>query len=263
MIGMQVLGAYDAPGAATFAVRGVVAVAYISGNTCFCDFGRIHELTYSPSRGAPHHGRSITAARTSGANAQLHFYTRQVATMGQRFRTVGDEKFALDERGRDVLSFSETDVQSFEPVSIQLVLCEVPMIEVTFGDEQRWVADESAHFLVEFALAGLGDGLDVDDAMSAAAAAAAQREAASECDAPRKQRPPQPKAPRLMPKIIPTKRVKVISGKHEGRKGTTMAQRRGGWWRVKAPVLGDGDVDPSGAEEIISVQRGDLALDSA
>jgi hypothetical protein len=184
--------------------------------------------------------------------------------MGQRFRTIGDERFVLDERGRDVLSFSETDVQSFEPVSIQLVLCEVPMIEVTFGDEQRWVADESAHFLVEFALAGLGDGLDVDDAMSAAAAAAAQREAASECDAPRLQRPPQPKAPRLMPNIIPTKRVKVISGKHEGRKGTAMAQRGGGWWRVlKAPVLGDGDVDPSGAEEIRSVQRGDLALDSA
>ena len=36
--------------------------------------------------------------------------------MGQQFRLIGDEKFALDERGRDVLSFSAADVQSPEPV---------------------------------------------------------------------------------------------------------------------------------------------------
>ena len=33
-------------------------------------------------------------------------HTRQLATMGQRFRLISDGKFALDERGRDVLSFT-------------------------------------------------------------------------------------------------------------------------------------------------------------
>ena len=103
----EVLGAYDAPGAATFAIRDVVAVAFLGSSKWFVDFGLIHELTYASSRGTAHHGRAITAARsTVGTMAQLQFYTRQLATMGQRFRLIGDGKFALDERGRDVLSFT-------------------------------------------------------------------------------------------------------------------------------------------------------------
>ena len=187
----EVLGAYDAPGAATFAIRDVVAVAFLGRSKWFTDFGLIHELTYASSRGTAHHGRAITAARsTAGAMAQLQFYTRQLAVMGQQFRLIGDEKFALDERGRDVLSFSAADVQSPEPVSIASVLCRVPMIEIAFGDEKRWVPNQDSHFLVEQAIAGLDGGLDVDDAISAAAELLDARREAAETAVLRHIRPP-------------------------------------------------------------------------
>ena len=263
----EVLGAYDAPGAATFAIRDVVAVAFLGRSKWFTDFGLIHELTYASSRGTAHHGRAITAARsTAGAMAQLQFYTRQLAVMGQQFRLIGDEKFALDERGRDVLSFSAADVQSPEPVSIAFVLCRVvPMIEIAFGDEKRWVPNQDSHFLVEQAIAGLDGGLDVDDAISAAAELLdARREAAEHRGAPAY--PPASKAPRLMPKILPTNKGKVVGGKHCGRKGKAMGCR-GGYWRVEVPVVvrgGDGGgPSPSAGTgtELVSVRRGDLDLD--
>ena len=185
--------------------------------------------------------------------------------MGQQFRLIGDEKFALDERGRDVLSFSAADVQSPEPVSIAFVLCRVPMIEIAFGDEKRWVPNQDSHFLVEQAIAGLDGGLDVDDAMSAAAELLdARREAAEHRGAPAY--PPASKAPRLMPKILPTNKVKVVGGKHCGRKGKAMGCR-GGYWRVEVPVVvrgGDGGgPSPSAGTgtELVSVRRGDLDLD--
>ena len=103
--------------------------------------------------------------------------------MGQRFRQIGETKFALDEHGHDVLSYSASDVQSFDPVSIEFVLCRIAMVEVDLGAERRWAFDSDSQFLVEKALYGLDNGLDVDDAMSAAVAqreASAERRASSE-----------------------------------------------------------------------------------
>ena len=90
--------------------------------------------------------------------------------MGQRFRQIGETKFALDEHGHDVLSYSASDVQSFDPVSIEFVLCRIAMVEVDLGAERRWTLDSDSQFLVEKALYGPDNGLDVDGAMSAAVA---------------------------------------------------------------------------------------------
>ena len=217
----QVFGCYDVPGAATFAVRDVVAVAFLSGRTWYVDFGMIYELTHASSRGKSHHGRAITASRlTEGVLAQLQFYTRQHAVVAQRYREIGGEKFALDEQGRGVLSFSSLEIQDYEPAPIKFVLCQVSMLLANFNSEPRWVPDQASHFLVQYALSGLDAGLGVDDAMSAAAELEAQRVAAAAAaaaaaadgaeNATARQQPRPHKAPRISPKILPTNRVVVV-----------------------------------------------------
>jgi len=120
-----------------------------------------------------------------------------------------------------LLHCSEAEVQSPEPASIAFVLCRVYMIETTFGDEKRWVPDGDSHFLIEQAISGLDDGLDVEDSMSSAAELlVAQREADEEQqhNSRRDSAPPASKAPRIIPKILPTNKAKDVGGKHGGKK---------------------------------------------
>ena len=172
-----------------------------------------------------------------------------------RTRQIGETKFALDEHGHDVLSYSASDVQSFDPVSIEFALCRIAMVEVDLGAERRWALDSDSQFLVEKALHGLGSGLDVDDAMSAAVA---QREASAERRASSEHQQPPNKAPRVMLMLVPMSKVLVNGGRHEGAKGILMAQH-GAWWRVKPSedTARDGT-----ARAIVSVLRRDLELDS-
>ena len=75
--------------------------------------------------------------------------------------------------------------------------------------------------MIEQAISGLGDGLDVEASMSSAAELlVGQREGDEEQqhNSRRDSAPPAPKAPRVIPKILPTNKAKDVGGKHGGKK---------------------------------------------